>query len=348
MKVVVRADASVELGGGHVMRCLALAERLREGGGEVGFLCRDLPGNLNSVVAGQGFTVFPLPPGERDAEFSWEADVRHSLAALESWGELDWLIVDHYSLDIRWETAMRSRVRGILAIDDLADRPHGCDLLLDQNYHVAAEQRYRGLVPQSCRVMLGPDYALLRPEFESMRKKMRSRSGTVARLLIFFGTTDPGDETSKALAALALLPLEKLRVDVVVGMTNPHGEQVRKQCAAMSNVYFHRQPENLVALMAGADLALGAGGSIHWERCVLGLPALVVAVAANQIAISEALARKGAIVYLGTAEQVTVALIAERLLQAMAEPEALRSMSAMASTLTDGGGARRVAGMMRL
>jgi UDP-2,4-diacetamido-2,4,6-trideoxy-beta-L-altropyranose hydrolase len=326
MKILIRTDASVKIGTGHVMRCLTLAEQLRKQGADVAFISRMHEGNLNSWIrVSKGFPVYELPTdlewqrirGDWPLYKCWlgtslENDVSETKKILLNYNDkVDWLIVDHYALDIQWEKALRSYVGKIMVIDDLANRSHDCDVLLDQNLYKDMYTRYDDLVPLECQRFLGPTYALLRKEFIEARKKLRLRNGRVRRILIFFGGSDPTNETMKALDALTLLQTLDLSVDVVVGRSNPNREQIEKRCVTMCNVNYYCQVDNMAELMAHADLAIGAGGTTTWERCCLGLPAIVVAVAANQIKTAEVISGLGAIKFLGMSDHIDAQELAD-------------------------------------
>ncbi|MGZ5199576.1 MAG: UDP-2,4-diacetamido-2,4,6-trideoxy-beta-L-altropyranose hydrolase [Telluria sp.] len=341
MKVAVRADASVDIGSGHVMRCLALAEGLRARGAEVVFVCRAQPGDLLGRIAAQGFAVRSLAPDARDQD----ADAQAVLAALG--GErVDWLVVDHYQLDAHWEHRMRAAAGRILAIDDLADRPHASDLLLDQNLHLDGEQRYRGLVTPACATLLGPQYALLRPEFARMRAGGRRRDGSVRRVLCFFGGSDAGNQTAVALDALALLGRPGIAVDVVVGGGNPHRDDIARRCLAIEGASLACDVNDMAERMNAADVCIGAGGSTTWERCCLGLPAVLVAVADNQVKIAQDCDRIGAAIYAGEAATVSAEGLARLLEELFTRRDRLVNISRTASSLVDGLGVQRVAGHM--
>jgi UDP-2,4-diacetamido-2,4,6-trideoxy-beta-L-altropyranose hydrolase len=221
------------------------------------------------------------------------------------------LVVDHYALDAEWERFLRPSVDRILVIDDLADRPHDCDFLLDQNFYPGMERRYKGLVPPGCKQFLGPEFALLRPEFKKARRKLRRRKGKIRRLLVFFGGTDPGNETAKVLAALPLLNRPELKVDVVVGAKNPHKKAIAESCRNLPGAKFHCQTEKMAELMARADLSVGAGGTATWERLYLELPTVTVAVAANQEETLAAPAAAEKLWYLGRSSETTPTVYAE-------------------------------------
>lgn len=331
--ILFRADASERIGSGHVMRCLALAEELRGRCKEIIFICRELPGNLIEHIEIHGFRVFRVPPepesGAADAEQTKKVLREHGL-------QPDWLIVDNYGLDEQWESAVRPLVKRIMVIDDLADREHDCDLLLDQNYYRNFEIRYQGLVPDHCRQLLGPKYALLRQEFKTVRGSLRVRDGSIKGIFIFYGGSDPTDETTKALEAIKLLNHPDIAVDVVVGASNPRRESIKERCLAMANTRFYCQVNNMAELMTRADLALGAGGIATWERCYLGLPALITIVAENQRETVEALAEAGIVWNLGWHEEVGVAELVESLKTLLDDPDRIREMARRGLALFEG------------
>lgn len=311
MNIVFRTDASEQIGSGHVMRCLTLAKRYRRAGHRVSFVMRALPGNLIAYAQEEGFSVAVLPqqtsPQPLAGYLNWltvtqEQDAQETAAYLRQMGAVDRLVIDHYALDAVWESRCRPFVHEIMVIDDLANRRHDCDILLDQNFCGNAAQRYEGLVPADCRLLLGPSHALLRDEF--YEAKPRWRDGSLHNILVFYGGSDRTDETSKALRALRRMNLYDVEVHVVVGMGNPQKDRVQRLCAALPNARYHCQIGSMAALMNAADLSLGAGGTTTWERLALGLPSIVTAVADNQVGICENCARAGLIDYLGRAEEV--------------------------------------------
>lgn len=360
MRVFFRCDGSTKIGAGHVMRCLAFAEELRDAGATVGFLCREHPGNLNGKLRASGFEVHPLPldpawrprvgdgSGVREPQgglgTTWENDACQVESILATAGKpdaIDWLIVDHYALDAGWERRMRPYVNKIMVIDDIADRPHDCDLLLDQNFYRDMELRYEGLTPARCQKLLGPKYALLRKEFRLARQNLRQRTGAVNRILVFFAGADPNNETAKAVKAVQLLEKPEIAVDVVVAEINPHRDEIRELVQSIPNVTFHCQPEGLAELMAYEDLSVGASGSATWERCCLGLPTLVAPLATNQEAVARDLAEQGAVFSLGSNLSTTVQDYQDSLLSLLSNPAAVKRCSERARRLVDGEGVSR-------
>lgn len=339
MKVLVRADASVRLGIGHITRTLTLADALAERGASTIFLCR-APADVLGSLRAHGHEVVPLP--EAGAGETEEDHAAIVLCALSGYPVADWLVVDHYRLGRRWEAMLRSAARRIAVIDDLANRDHDCDLLLDQNLCADAETRYAARIPAQVRQLLGPRYALLRPNFRMHRQQVKPRRPPVRRVLVFFGGADAGNETAKALRGVGVVNAPEVAVDVLIGPLNPHYEQLRDQVADLREVTLHRPTSRIDELIAQADLSLGAAGSASWERCCLGLPALLVAVADNQVATGMALADGGVADFLGRATETTPERWGESIMARLESPW-ITEASERALALVDGLGAERVA-----
>ena len=356
-KILIRTDSSVQIGTGHVMRCLTLADELLGRGANVIFVCREFAGNLCGYIEDKGYVVHRLPVSD-EQEHNIEGNLKHAAWLGADWQtdtrqveeiikdlELtpDWLVVDHYALDEKWEGYLWPYVKKIMVIDDLADRPHNCDLLLDQNFYENLESRYDGLVPSRCKKLLGPMYALLRPEFREARKNVRKRDGHVKRIMIFFGGSDPTNETAKALEAIRMLNRPDITVDVVVGAFNPHRKVIEQIASDLPDCACYFKVKDMAALMAGADLAVGAGGTTVWERCALGLPSLVATVAVNQERTVSDMAESGYLLFLGRSETVSVNSLYHVLKTALQSPCLLISFARKTWSLVDGRGAKRVA-----
>jgi UDP-2,4-diacetamido-2,4,6-trideoxy-beta-L-altropyranose hydrolase len=362
MNIVFRVDASIEIGTGHVMRCLALAEALRERGVRSRFLCRARAGNLIGRIRERGFAVDALPEaavglsvaamavGMREPAHAawlgahWLSDARQTLALLRD-APPDWLIVDHYALDARWEREVRQSCGGLMVIDDLADRPHHCDLLVDQNLGRGVAD-YEALVPAPCRKLTGPRYALLRSEFAKLRAYSLSRRALapVKSILIAMGGVDRANASGHVLAALrdGELPNE-IVVNVAMGPTAPWVDRVRAVAStAPGRANVLTDVQDMGQLMADSDLAIGAAGGSSWERCCLGVPTVLLALADNQRKVAEMLAARGAAVYAGDAGSGPrrAAAAAKSLLQ---DVELLPRLSQAGAGLCDGAGAGRVA-----
>ena len=356
MIVVFRVDASVRIGIGHLIRCQTLAETLRGRGVEVRFICREYPGNLNTQLHKNGFQVTVLAArGLKDLstvdDYSVDFGVTQSEDAEQTVDALngerpDWLVVDHYGLDIEWEQSLRLHANKIMVIDDLANRKHDCDVLLDQNFSLLGKARYIDLVPNSCLQLFGSCYALLRPEYLAYRKTMPFRNGQVNRVLIFFGGSDLQNMTGMALEALSHPNMKHLEVDVVVGVNNPNKKALEEQARVRMKTKIYGPRIHLADLMSSADLAIGAGGTTSWERMCLGLPTVVVSLANNQRPASEALAQAQLIIYAGNFDEIKVEHLVG-LLQDLILRDARVAELAMLNQLTvDGMGALRLAEIM--
>jgi UDP-2,4-diacetamido-2,4,6-trideoxy-beta-L-altropyranose hydrolase len=334
MKILIRADASVEIGSGHLMRCLTLADQLRDEGTEVAFICRDLPGGMFDFLRTRDYRFAKLPATDAD-EVSQQTDAAETIAAARQMfpGGVDWLVVDHYRLDAVWERLLRPYTKRLMVIDDLANRPHDCDLLLDQNYYRDMERRYEGLVPAQCITLCGPKYVLLRPEFVKARREFRLRDGAVRRVLIFFGGSDATNQTRKALDAIKLIDKPDIYADVVVGAANPNRNEIESLCHEMPSVQYHCQVSNMAELIAAADIAVGAGGATTWERCALGLPALTVVFADNQLQTTLDLEQIGVTEFLGWADKITAANLARAIERLMEDRDRLKYLSGRATNV---------------
>lgn len=347
MKVVIRADSSVQLGSGHVIRCLTLAGELRSRGASVRFVCREYEGHMIPTIERHGYPVARLsvPPVSLERG-EYECDARETLESLRE-EPVNWLVVDHYELAREWERRMRPATQRILVIDDLANRHHDCEVLLDQGYFGSVTQdRYATLVDKSCVRLLGPQFALLHPDYRTVRRLLPRRDGTVCRVLVFFGGSDLSNDTLRVLEALSCTELKHLAVDVVVGQNHPDKKSIQGWVSQRPGAALHGGLPSLAGLMARADLAVGGGGSTTWERACLALPSVVATLADNQVGFSTSLAADGCHILLGTNTDVSVSRWRAVLVDLLGNSERLVDISRRSALLTDGAGAGRVAEAM--
>jgi UDP-2,4-diacetamido-2,4,6-trideoxy-beta-L-altropyranose hydrolase len=349
MKVAFRVDASSRMGTGHVMRCLTLAEALSERGAEVLFVTRDHVGNLLPLLRQFATTVLPrpdVPPASTEDYAAWlgvaqAVDASETARAVQD-KSFEWLVVDSYGLDAEWELRIRSHVAKLMVIDDLANRPHECDVLLDQNFSLEGKRRYLGRVPSHCHLLLGPRYALLHPEYARLRKALRRRDGQVKKVVVFFGGADPHNTTAVALKALSDGSLRELAVDVVVGASNPHRQDITRLAYGRPQTSVYGPVPHLAELLAGADLAVGAGGGTTWERMCLGVPSVLVSIAENQRRACEALAAAGLAKYAGHFDSLTPERLADTVQEVLASPGLVAELSLRDQLVVDGLGTRRL------
>lgn len=359
MNIAFRADASIQIGTGHVMRCLTLAEELRRQGHKCQFICREHKGHLGELITEKGFELTMLQTDgstklessgdERTAYAdwlgaSWQQDAEQTIAALTPLNA-DWLVVDHYALGAHWEKALRLCCNKIMVIDDLADRQHDCDLLLDQTFG-RDRADYLPLIPKKCQLLCGAQFALLRPEFAQWRdySLKRRKQGNLQHLLINLGGVDKDNVTTQILEALVNASLPAVcRITVAMGATAPWIKEVEQQAKLLPwPTEVKVGVNNMAELMANSDLALGAAGATSWERCCLGLPSVMVVLAENQRTIAKNLEKQGLALFLDRNDISTenIKIKIKRLIQ-MAD-----KFKYSASTITSGTGAMLVSEAM--
>ena len=359
-KFIFRVDASLQMGTGHVMRCLTLANALKRQGSECHFICREHPGNLIGHIRNQGFEVHVLPievsttQPDSDAETGlahadWlgvtqEQDAARCIEILRKL-TTHWLIVDHYALDAYWEMALKTHYLKLMVIDDLADRPHCCDLLLDQTFGRDPKD-YAPWTPEVCTLLCGSQYSLLRPDFSALREySLKRREQTkLQHLLITMGGVDKDNATGQILEALkaTLLP-QDCHISVVMGSTAPWLDEVRHLAAHMPwPTEVKVGISDMAQLMADSDLAIGAAGATTWERCCLGLPTVMVVLADNQKLAAEILDSAQAVIKLELGENMGTQLM--HIVSTLAsDPARMQQITEHAKNITDGTGCEYVA-----
>lgn len=349
MNIVIRVDASLQIGTGHLMRCLTLADALQKQGAEVSFISRALKGNLIQHIEDKGYVVYRLDslfseienltqldanslPHERWLGATQEEDAEACQPILEQISP-EWLIVDHYAIDYRWQLLLKKFYNKLMVIDDLSDRKHVCDLLLDQTFN-RKETDYKSLVPHNCQLLLGSKYALLRPEFVRWREYSLQRRTTpiLKNILISMGGVDENNVTGQILQELKTCNLsEELTITVVIGTTSPNIGEIKKIAASMPNATEVKvSVDNMAELMAKADLAIGAAGSTTWERCCLGLPCIHIVIADNQKLIARNLKKANIVEYIENLSDLKL------MLKYMVKK--LKKISILSSAITNGNG----------
>lgn len=370
MRLCFRVDASLQIGTGHVMRCLTLAEVFQKAGAQCHFISRAHPGHLLDHIRQRGFslTVLPMNPSESAPKqqrvegsalvahadwlgCDWLTDAEQTRVALIE-HQPDWLVVDHYALDQGWEHALQANYRKLMVIDDLADRPHQCDLLLDQNLGRQMAD-YENLVPADCKLLVGPHYALLRPEFAALRaySLQRRLQPVLKNILITMGGVDQPNATGRVLRVLKHCRLPgDCRITVVMGAQAPWLTQVQALAQDMPwTTQVLVNIHDMAQYMADSDLSIGAAGGTSWERCCLGLPSLMIVLADNQKNGAQALQVAKAAQLLGSLSDIEMKL--PLAIHALSSTDAskyiLREMSAAAAGLTEGVGPHQVLEIMQ-
>ena len=357
-KIAIRVDASIQIGIGHVMRCLTLADVLKAKGIECHFICREHPGNLIAEIEIRGHKVhrlIMLDHGYEEKKFdsglnthshwlgsSWQTDAEMTASFLENLIP-EWLVVDHYGLDFRWESAVRKYCNKLMVIDDLADRKHDCDLLLDQTFG-RKDTDYENLVSDNSELLLGAQYALLRPEFLEWRvySLIRRTKPRLKQILVSMGGVDPDNVTGRVLEALSTCELSKdVKIIVVMGATAPHIEAVKRQAESMLiPTEVKVNVTKMAELMSNSDLAIGAAGATTWERCCLGLPTIQIVIADNQEKNALELSSINAVFCMKTNEIFSLKNILKNIETKLAK------LSLLSSSILDGNGTQSVVNVL--
>lgn len=364
MNVVFRCDASIQIGTGHVMRCLTLADELARQGAKCYFMCREHKGNLIDFITQKGYETYKLEAvslassKKNEAESTlfhseWlgatqETDAKQTINIVSSI-QPEWLVIDHYALDSYWEEKLRPHCNNILVIDDLADRKHDCDVLLDQTYG-RNNKDYQNLVPNHCEILCGTTYALLRPEFSKWRQYSleRRKDNGVNNILINLGGIDKDNITSRILESLKQATLPELcTITVVMGSNSPWLDTVTTKANQLPWLTEVKTGvSNMAELMANSDLAIGAAGSTSWERCCLGLPTIMLVIAENQIDIAENLGSINAVKVVLNDSNLTQ-VINEYLFELIQNPKKLKAMNQSNADVLDGYGTYKVIEQMK-
>jgi UDP-2,4-diacetamido-2,4,6-trideoxy-beta-L-altropyranose hydrolase len=352
MNCVFRVDASGLIGSGHLMRCLSLADELKIRGSNILFVSSNDSGNLNKIVSERGHEVyeissipFKLSNSKRYDVFNNSVinnDAKLTIKAIEKI-KVDWLIVDHYFLDYNWELELKKHVKAILVIDDLANRKHVCNILLDQNFFGnETRTRYENLVNRECITLLGPKYSILSKDYRKAQNTFKKRNSKISRVLIFMGAVDSKGQTVQALKALSKDELNHLSVDVVIGRANKDKNQIISIASSRKNTEIYNSLPSLFELMQKADLILCSGGTTTWERCSLGLPAIVFISSENQRRCSEMLAKNDVQLLIESSNEINNKDWFLKIYELLNDSDKLKKMSTLSLKTVDGRGINRV------
>ena len=352
MNILIRVDSSPKIGVGHYMRCLVLAEELAKLGAYVRFICRHLSESQKRLITTKGCDVIVLRADDCVSQDKYKLAHSDWLGVSQSCDALgtknvssdriwNWIIVDHYGIDICWENAVRTCNTRMLVIDDLYDRAHHCEIFLNQNIVEKPYQIYENKLPESASILIGPRYSLLRPEFEFFRRTVKIRQGSIKRILVLFGGADLGNMTGLTLEALTDFRQEEFQITVVIGELHTCRNEIENICFKRG-YEFICQASNMAELMVHADLAIGAAGTTSWERCCVGLPSIIVSIAENQVPIAITLQKENATFYLGTEKSLKREKLIGALQSLIHNPSEVKEMSNRCFDLVDGRGVKRV------
>lgn len=342
MTFAFRVDSSTRIGTGHLIRCLTLAETLRSRGANATFLCRPLDGAATSRVEASGFDVRYLGNNQTGEYSSEREDAIETLKLIAEYS-LTRVVVDHYDLSLEWETIVSRQVENLTVIEDLTNRQHRCDLLINQNLLSTQAQDYSASLTGVVQTLVGPRYALLQPDYAEIRTLRYNKISDVKRIVVFMGGSDPENSTDFVLRSLTSMNLNTIEVDVVIGPINPHRSTILQKFQSHRSIKFHVDLPNIATLLASTDMAIGAGGIANWERMCLGVPSVVIDIAENQREICVELAYAGLIEYAGSAHSISATSFENSVAKLILDRVLRSQYSLRSQTTVDGLGARRVA-----
>lgn len=366
--VLIRVDGSNDIGLGHVMRCLTLADALGEQGIKSVFICRHLPASIKDKIITKGHEVIifsnentPLPDDTQGIYGAWlsttlEHDIKQTISAIsktiKKYSKPAYVLIDHYALDANWEKSIKKAFGAkIIVLDDLSNRRHDCDYLIDTTFGKTIKD-YQGLVPENCKLMIGSEFALLRPDFAQLRNKTLkahdkdyANEADVQNLLISVGGVDKDNVTMMMLKIINQLDkTPKFLTHVLIGVTYPYLAELKTLIRTLPfKVKLHQDITSIAELFALADICIGAAGSSSWERCCLGLPTINIVIADNQKTIAQKLSQKKAILNAGRYEEITTQEFINNYLEPALKNSNIRyELSMNSRDLCDGHGATRV------
>jgi UDP-2,4-diacetamido-2,4,6-trideoxy-beta-L-altropyranose hydrolase len=340
MNLIIRTDASVAIGSGHAMRCLALAQAWRDVGGECIFMMAQFTPAVMRRLHGEKAETSEITVEPGSAE-----DARRT-AGLARERDASWIAVDGYHFGVEYQRTLRDAGRKILLIDDQGNTEHYiADIVLNQNSH-ACEAMYAARDPHTT-LLLGSRYSMLRREFKAWQGSKRDVAGSARKVLVTMGGSDPDNVTSLVIRALGLVRNE-LEVQIVAGGSNSHiAELERTISGTNARIQLWRDVSNMAELMAWADVAISGAGATCWEMCLLGLPAVLIDIAENQRPIAEDLDKKGVAIHAGSGREISAEQLAKKIEELLATADLRATMSQRGRELVDGHGAQRVVAAMR-
>lgn len=356
MKVVFRTDASSVIGNGHLVRCLTLAKSLKKLNTECEFICRENKNDLFKEINKENFKLTLLPNLNNKTNkkkiiktnwlgLNWKDDANQTINALKGY-KIDWLIIDHYGIGREWEKKLRTYTQNIIVIDDLANRNHDCDILIDQNLIANFKNRYKNLLPNHCNTFLGPSFAILQNKYKDLHLVAQPRKNITKNILIYFGGTDQIRLIEMTLSSFYRLNRDDINLDIVISSKNSEISKIQKLIKNNKNIRIKKNLKSLAPLMLKADLAIGACGTTTWERCCLGLPSIVITIAEHQKLIAKELQKRQLIKWLGHHDSIKASSIYKALLSLIDQSQEKWSKECM--LVTDGSGSEKIASIIAL
>ena len=355
MKVLFRVDSSRVIGSGHLMRCLALANGIRNIlNGDIIFVCKELNGNLNEIVIERGYKLIRLNKNSEgyvhrkyskdDDNMAQKKDAYETIKKIGN-SRYDWIITDNYFLDDNWKHYLKDNTKYFFDIDDLFKKTKYSNLILNQAPKLVSESRYQGLIQKKSKLILGPKYALIDNNYIVYRKNSTSHNGKIKKILISYGGSDETDETVKAIKAINYINNDRLTINVVIGKAYLNINRLKDIIVNKQNINIYHQARNMAELIIDADLALGGGGGSTWERMCLGLPSIVTTTSDDQISVPY-LHNEGLLIWIGRAKDVKICNLKKVINNTINNPADLIKLSDKCKNYIDGNGVNRTVNIL--
>lgn len=335
MKVIFRVDSSNKIGSGHIMRCIAMAEKLKCFT-DVIFISRRLKGNINHIVSQSGFNLIELEAPKTDngtwLTVGFKQDAEETVQILKSITEKIVLITDHYELDEQWETIIKPYVNKIVVIDDLGNRKHYCNILIDNSTEEGII-KYKNLINYNGQIIYGRQYQIFRDEFLLQKAKNSCNLKRIEKVLAFFGGSDPTAETLRFIRNLNFPKYQHIKFYIIIGESNPLKDYIARELCCFSNTELLIQISNMAECLTNVDICFGAAGVSNWERVFLQVPSFCVSVADNQKIAENTFDFSKPYIYLGHFDNINDTIYEKALEWAINNVEILNNIKHNASKI---------------
>lgn len=343
MRIGFRVDSSMEIGGGHVSRCLSLAAELEVRGFDIVFFCRILSGDFTEKIKSRHHCV--TFESQNPSEIDCEAEIALIATYIKEEGALDWLIIDHYAVTQEWETAAGRIVDKIFVIDDFVNRSHACDIYLNQSVTNLTDEQADRI--NSVSFLLGASYALLDRNISSYRVSKRGGPKKIYSMVIDFGSYNNFEVFTNVIETVKSLERDDLQIEaeVMLGRNEQLLRLLKQKFNGVKGLNFHSFTTNYLQILANCDVAIGSCGVTSLERCCLGIPSFVIPIVDNQLLLLDMLVQNECVKLVGGLDYIDVPLLRSGLSNYVNDGID-QNWSESCKKIVDGEGVRRVADIL--